>query len=185
MNLNRVILIGRLAADPESRNTTTGQQVASLRIVTNRTWTDANHQKQESAEFHSVTLWGRLAEIASQYLRKGGLVMIEGRLQTRSWAGQDGQKRYRTEIVAENLQLGPRTEGGSSYGGQSNNYSRSNTNTMPVSRPPVAPAPSQSEPMLDAEDEIPVINQDEPVSDPIIESDELEEKEVDLKDIPF
>ncbi|OGN20147.1 MAG: hypothetical protein A3F25_01340 [Candidatus Yanofskybacteria bacterium RIFCSPHIGHO2_12_FULL_45_19b] len=196
MNLNRVILIGRLAADPESRNTTTGQQVVSLRIVTNRTWTDANRQKQESAEFHSVTLWGRLAEIASQYLRKGGLVMIEGRLQTRSWAGQDGQKRYRTEIVAENLQMGPRTEGGS-YGGQGGSYNR----PAPMSRPAIAPAhslparletsqpepvsASQDGPMLDAEDDIPVINQDEPVSDPIIESDELEEKEVDLKDIPF
>ena len=196
MNLNRVILIGRLAADPESRNTTTGQQVVSLRIVTNRTWTDANRQKQESAEFHSVTLWARLAEIASQYLRKGGLVMIEGRLQTRSWAGQDGQKRYRTEIVAENLQMGPRSEGGS-YGGQGGSYNR----PAPMSRPAIAPAPSlsarletsqpepvsasQGGPMLDVEDDIPVINQDEPVSDPIIESDELEEKEVDLKDIPF
>ena len=193
MNLNRVILIGRLAADPESRNTTTGQQVVSLRIVTNRTWTDANRQKQESAEFHSVTLWGRLAEIANQYLRKGGLVMIEGRLQTRSWAGQDGQKRYRTEIVAENLQMGPRSEGGS-YGGQGGSYNR----PAPMSRPAIAPTtPSQSTsqpepvstsqggPMLDMEDEIPVINQDEPDSDPIIESDELEEKEVDLKDIPF
>lgn len=196
MNLNRVILIGRLAADPESRNTTTGQQVVSLRIVTNRTWTDANHQKQESAEFHSVTLWARLAEIANQYLRKGGLVMIEGRLQTRSWTGQDGQKRYRTEIVAENLQLGPRTEGGSSYGGQSSNYNRpapapvSTSQGGPMSRPATPVVSDQSQPspggpMLDAEDEIPVINQDEPVSDPIIESDELEEKEVDLKDIPF
>ena len=111
MNLNRVILIGRLAADPESRTTAGGQSVASMRIVTNRVWKDQSGPKQEQAEFHSITLWGRLAQIATQYLKKGGLVMVEGRLQTRSWTGQDNVKKYRTEIVADRVQFGPKRAG--------------------------------------------------------------------------
>src|SRR3989338_3695897 len=108
MNLNKVILIGRLTQDPETRSTPSGQTVATLRMATNRVWTNQGGQKQEAVEFHTIVAWGRLAEIAGQYMKKGGLAMIEGRLQTRSWVGQDGQKKYRTEIVAENLQLGPR-----------------------------------------------------------------------------
>ncbi len=108
MNLNKVYLIGRLTADPESRTTQGGQTVTNFRMATNRVWTDSSGQKNESPEYHTIVAWGRLAEIASQYLRKGGLVMIEGRLQTRSWDAQDGSKRYRTEVVAETLQLGPR-----------------------------------------------------------------------------
>ena len=173
MNLNRVILIGRMAADPEVRTTNTGQSVVSMRMVTNRTWKDQSGQKQEQAEFHSVTLWGRLADIASQYLRKGGLVMIEGRLQTRSWMNKDNVKQYRAEIVAESLQLGPRSASGEGSGG---GYSRSfNTPSTPAKQPAAEVA----------EEDIPVINENEPISEPIIDSDEVEEKEVDLKDIPF
>lgn len=109
MNLNKVFLIGRLTADPEVRNTPSGQSVCSLRMVTNRVFKDQAGQKQEKAEFHTVVLWRRLAEIASQYLKKGSLVMIEGRLETRSWQDNQGQKRYRTEILAERMQLGPRS----------------------------------------------------------------------------
>ena len=182
MNLNKVILIGRLAADPEARTTTSGQEVASIRVVTNRVWSGADGQKQEQAEFHSVTLWGRLAQIASQYLKKGGLVMIEGRLQTRSWVGQDGQKKYRTEIVAENLQLGPRP----ANAGQ-DTAPRSQGNGFNAGTGYSHPAPSQkftSQPKPKeniAEEEIPVINEDEP----IIADSEIEETTVDLKDIPF
>ncbi|MDP3901254.1 MAG: single-stranded DNA-binding protein [bacterium] len=111
MNFNRVILIGNIAADPEVRTTPSGQQVASLRIATNRTWTDKQGAKQSQAEFHNVVAWGRLAEIISQYVQKGSLMMIEGRLQTRSWEGKDGVKRYRTEVIAENIQLGPKGAG--------------------------------------------------------------------------
>jgi len=108
MNLNKVFVLGRLTADPQLRQTTTGQNVGSFSIATNRVWNDKAGQRQESTEFHNIVVWGRQAEIASQYLRKGGLVLIEGRLQTRSWEDKQGQKRYTTEIVAERLQLGPR-----------------------------------------------------------------------------
>ncbi|MDO8495790.1 MAG: single-stranded DNA-binding protein [bacterium] len=179
MNLNKVILIGRLAADPESRTTTGGQEVVSLRVVTNRVWNSADGQKQEQAEFHSVTLWGRLAQIANQYLKKGGLVMIEGRLQTRSWTGTDNQKKYRTEIVGENLQLGPRS---ASSGQESTPRSYNNGGGSGYSKPaPSQKFTSQSKPKEDMEEQIPVINEDEP----IIASNEIEETTVDLKDIPF
>src|SRR3989344_5261282 len=99
MNLNKVFLIGRVAADPESRTTPSGQQVATIRIATNRVWNDrTSGQKNEQVEFHTIVAWGGLADICQKYLRKGQLVMFEGRLQTRSWQGQDGVKRYRTEI---------------------------------------------------------------------------------------
>ena len=108
MNLNKVVIVGNAVDAPEMRTTQSGQQVASLRVATNRMWKDSQGQRQKSTEFHSVVLWGRLAEIASQYLQKGSLVLIEGRLQTRSWEDSSGQKKYRTEIVAESMQLGPR-----------------------------------------------------------------------------
>jgi len=112
MNLNKVIIVGNAVDAPEMRTTQSGQQVANLRVATNRMWKDAQGQRQKSSEFHGVVLWGRLAEIASQYLQKGSLVLIEGRLQTRSWEDSSGQKKYRTEIVAEAMQLGPRLTSG-------------------------------------------------------------------------
>jgi single-strand DNA-binding protein len=109
MNLNKVILIGRLTNDPEAKTIPSGQMVCSFGLATNRVWTNQEtKQKEEKTEFHSIVLWRRLAEIASQYLSKGSLVLIEGRVQTRSWQDQTGNKRYRTEIVAENIQLGPK-----------------------------------------------------------------------------
>ena len=117
--LNRAQIIGNLTRDPESRQTPGGQMVASLSIATNRTWTDKSGQKQEQADFHNVVLWGKLAEIASQYLKKGRKIFIEGRMQTRDWTGEDGQKRYRTEIVAENMILLDRGEGAPTGGSMS------------------------------------------------------------------
>src|SRR3989338_11101141 len=113
MNLNKIFLLGRVATDPESRSTSTGQNVCSFRLVTNRIFT-VNGQKQERADFHSIVLWRRLAEIASQYLTKGALVLIEGRVETRSWQDASGQKKFRTEIVAEKMQLGPKSASASS-----------------------------------------------------------------------
>ena len=110
MDLNKVMIIGRLTRDPELRNTPAGKAVATIGLATNRAWVDANGQKQKQTEFHNVVLWSKLGEIANQYLRKGGQVYIEGRLQTREWTGQDGVKRYRTEIVGESMiMLGSRT----------------------------------------------------------------------------
>ncbi len=97
------MIIGRLTRDPELKNTPTGKAVATISLATNRTWVDAKGQKQKQTEFHNVVLWSKLAEIANQYLRKGGKVYMEGRLQTREWTGQDGVKRYRTEIVGDNM----------------------------------------------------------------------------------
>jgi single-strand DNA-binding protein len=110
MNLNKVILVGNVVSDPELRSTPSGQSVCNFRMATNRMWKDKNtNQQQKETEFHTIVAWGRLAEIASQFLTKGGLVMIEGRLRTRSWQDQTGVKKFRTEIVAERLQLGPKT----------------------------------------------------------------------------
>ena len=111
MNLNKVFLIGRLTRDPEVRALPSGQQVASFGLATDRYYQDKSAQKQQKTEFHNIVVFGRLSQIASQYLTKGSLAMIEGRLQTRSWQDSTGQKRSRTEIVAERLQLGPKSAG--------------------------------------------------------------------------
>lgn len=111
MNLNKVILIGRLTRDPEVKSLPSGQQVSTFGLATNRVFTDKSGQKKEQTEFHNIVLFGRLAEIAGQYLTKGALAMIEGRLQTRSWQDAAGNKHSRTEIVAQSLQLGPRAAG--------------------------------------------------------------------------
>jgi single-strand DNA-binding protein len=103
MNLNKVMIIGNLTRDPEMRTTPTGQSVTSFGVATSHSWTNANGEKEEKTEFHNIVAWGKLAEICAQYLSKGRKVYVEGRLQTRDWQGQDGVKRYRTEIIAENM----------------------------------------------------------------------------------
>lgn len=113
MDLNRATLIGRLTRDPELRSLPSGKTVTTFGLATGRVWTDAQGQKQKQTEFHNIVMWSKLGEIANQYLRKGRQAYIEGRLQTRDWTGQDGVKRYRTEIVADNMiMLGSRPEGG-------------------------------------------------------------------------
>jgi single-strand DNA-binding protein len=103
MNLNKVMLIGNLTRDPELRSTPAGDSVAGFSIATNFTWKDKAGQKQEKAEFHNIVAWRKLAEIIGQYLKKGSKIYIEGRLQTRNWEDQNGTKRYRTEIIADNM----------------------------------------------------------------------------------
>lgn len=103
MDLNKAMIIGRLARNPELRTTPNGQSVTSFSIATNRVFTDAQGQKQERAEFHNIVAWGKLAEICNQFLTKGKRTYIEGRLQTREWEGKDGNRRFTTEIVAENM----------------------------------------------------------------------------------
>ena len=112
--LNHVILIGNLGRDPELRTTQSGQTVANLRLATSRRWTDRDGNRQDETEWHTIVCWGRQAEIAGQYLTRGKLVSVEGRLQTRSWEDkQTGQKRYATEIVCRNFQmLGGRGDSG-------------------------------------------------------------------------
>ncbi len=112
MNLNKVFVLGNLTRDPELRQTPGGQAVCSFAVATNRFYNDSSGQKQKQAEFHNIVAWGRQAEIVNQYLRKGSPVLVEGRLQTRSWQDNQGVKHWRTEIIAERVQLGPRGSGG-------------------------------------------------------------------------
>lgn len=156
MNVNKVILVGRLTRDPEIRSTSTGQNVASISIATNRVWKDKSGQRQEQTEYHNIVLWGRLAEIAGQYLTKGQEAYFEGRLATRKYSGKDGIERRVTEVVAENMQLGSRAGG-------------SGTGFSPSSPSPVKP---QAQPGAQ-EESIPTINLDE------------EEEEVRIEDVPF
>ena len=104
--VNKVILVGNLGVDPETRYSASGGAITNIRIATNESWTDRQtNERRERTEWHRVVLFSRLAEVAEQYLRKGSQVFIEGRIQTRKWQGQDGQDRYTTEIVANDLQM--------------------------------------------------------------------------------
>ncbi|MFH1286240.1 MAG: single-stranded DNA-binding protein [Candidatus Magasanikbacteria bacterium] len=113
MDLNRATVLGRLTRDPEVRTTPSGKTVANIGVATGRVWTDQAGAKQEKTEFHNCVLWGKIGEIAGQYLSKGRKVYVEGRLETRDWTGKDGVKRYRTEIIVDNLIMldGPRGGG--------------------------------------------------------------------------
>lgn len=137
MNLNKAMLIGNLTRDPEVRNTPTGLTVASFSIATNQVWTDQSGQKKERVDYHNIVVWRRLAEICSQYLHKGSKIYIEGRMQTRDWTGQDGIKRYRTEIVGENMIMLDRA-------GQQGSRPAGNINEQP-------PMPSE-EPVIEVPD---------------------------------
>ena len=119
MSLNKVQLIGNLTRDPEIKQIPGGQTVASFGLATNFTWTDKSGEKQSKTEFHNIVVWGKLAEIIGQYLKKGSKAYIEGRLQTRDWEAEDGTRKYRTEIVADNMiMLDRKGEGGMSSDSQ-------------------------------------------------------------------
>lgn len=141
MNLNKAMIIGNLTRDPEMRATASGQNVASFSVATSLTWTDNAGQQQKKTEFHNIVAWRKLAEICGQYLKKGSKVYIEGRLQTTDWTGQDGVKRYRTEIVAENMIMLDRAGNSDNFGGNNFNAGK--------------PAPKNQE------EELPTINADE------------------------
>jgi single-strand DNA-binding protein len=126
MYFNRAIIIGNLTRDPELRSLPSGIQVASLSVATNRVWKDKNGAKQESTDYHNVVVFGR------QYLRKGASVMVEGRMQTRSWDAADGQKKYRTEVVADRIQFGPRRDGAAPAGATPAQASKSEDQPAPA-----------------------------------------------------
>ena len=111
MYFNRAIIIGNLTRDPEFRSLPSGVQIATIGVATNRVWKDKKGAKQESTHYHNVVVFGRQAETTAQYLRKGSSVLVEGRMQTRSWDAADGVKKYRTEVVADRIQFGPRRDG--------------------------------------------------------------------------
>jgi len=144
MDLNKAQLIGRLTRDPETRSTQGGQTVTTFSVATGFQWTDKDGQKQERTEFHNVVAWRKLAEICAQYLTKGKQIYIEGRLQTRSWEGQDGQKKYRTEIVADEMIMLGSAGGGGAPASQA----------APASKPQVASEPAAKAAEAPSKDEI-------------------------------
>lgn len=157
--VNKVILIGNVGADPELRYTPGGTAVSNFNMATNESWNDSGGEKQERTEWHRIVVWGRLAEICNQYLRKGSKVYIEGRLQTRSWDGQDGQKRYTTEVVARDMQmLDSRDDMGggmdSGYGGNSQVASAPQTAPQAASAPHGG-MPDSEPPPYAADDDLP------------------------------
>ncbi|MEK7669361.1 MAG: single-stranded DNA-binding protein [Patescibacteria group bacterium] len=115
MYINKAFIYGNLTRDPELKSLPSGSQVCEFSVATNRVWKDKNGAKQESVDYHNIVVFGRQAELIKQYLHKGSGVFLEGRIQTRSWDAQDGTKRYRTEIVADRIQFGPKS--GASTGG--------------------------------------------------------------------
>lgn len=149
MNFNKAIVLGRLTRDPEQRSLPSGQPVVNFGLATSRFYTDKSGTKQNVPEFHNIVAFGKLAEICARFLKKGGLVLVEGRIQTRSWQDKDGNKRSRTEIVMESMQLGPKAGQGGS-------------------QPPASSKPSPA-------DDIPVIDQEAPIA----EDTEQEEINVD------
>ena len=112
MNLNKAFILGNLTRDPELRQTPGGQSVCTFGVATNSFFQDKSGQRQQKTEFHNVVVWGRQAEVASQFLKKGGLVLVEGRLQTRTWQDKQGVNHRTTEIISERLEFGPRMGGG-------------------------------------------------------------------------
>ena len=138
MNLNKAMIIGNLTRDPEQKTTPQGTPVTTFSVATNMIWTDQQGQKQEKVEYHNIVAWRKLAEICGQYLKKGSKIYVEGRLQTRDWEGQDGVRRYRTEIVAENMIMLDRA-------GSFSSTSRSEEAPMPSNESPSGENPSDSE----------------------------------------
>ena len=156
MNLNKVFILGRVTADLQLRTTAGGQSVVTFSIATNRNWTDKGGQKQEETEFHNVVAWGRQAEVANQFLRRGSLVLVEGRLQTRSWEDKQGAQRKTTEIIVDQLQLGPRST--NPGGGEGGGSSWSGSSSKPAAG---SSAKTEGTGQPAAEEEIPIINVDE------------------------
>jgi len=111
MYLNKALVIGNLTRDPEIKSLPSGIQVCTFSLATNRVWKNKEGVKQESADYHNIVVFGRQAETTAQFLRKGASALVEGRMQTRSWDAADGTKKYRTEIVADRIQFGPRPTG--------------------------------------------------------------------------
>ena len=143
-SLNRAMILGNVTRDPEGRTTPDGTPVTSFGVATNFRWTDAQGQRQERAEFHNIVAWRKLAEICAQYIKKGSKIYVEGRIQTRSWEDQQGQKKYRTEIVADNVILLDRPS--------------SSSNANDAGRTPPEPQASEPQP---------------PVAEPVINVEEI------------
>jgi single-strand DNA-binding protein len=145
MNLNKVFILGRVTADPQLRTIPSGQSVTTFGVATNRVWTGKDGKRQEETEFHNVVVWGRQAEIATQFLRKGTLVLIEGRLRTRAWQDKQGQSHRTVEIICDRMQLGPRPAGTLSAAGDKP--------AVPAKELEVESAPTEDIPIIDLDSE--------------------------------
>lgn len=166
MNLNKVFILGRLTRDPEQRTLPSGRPVSSFGMATNRVWTNQeSKEKQEQTEFHNIVAFGKLAEICNQYLNKGQLVLIEGRIQTRFWEDQNGNKRSRTEIIAEGMQMGPKARG--SRGSEETLETAAATEEVPVEEIKEEPEEKKKKKSSKKKENNPG------------------EEEIDVKDIPF
>jgi len=178
MNLNKAFVLGNVTRDPEVKSLPSGQQVTSFSIATNRFYSSQAGEKKQETEFHNIVCFGKLADISARYLNKGSLVLIEGRIKTRNWQDSAGVKHYKTEIVAETMQLGPKGSGAgnSNYGDSGSNYKK----------PYQAPEPD----MPARQEEIPIIEESygPPSADteqgPVTFEDNAAD-EIDVKDIPF
>lgn len=141
MYLNKVIILGNLTRDPELRALPSGIKVASFSLATNRTWKDQSGKKQDATEYHNIVAFGKLAELIGQYSKKGSSLYVEGRLQTRSWDDKtSGEKKYRTEIVMESFQFGPRPAGDAAAQGQTRVWRKEDEGKKPE-----APAHEESD----------------------------------------
>jgi len=174
MNLNKIFILGNVTRTPESRSLPSGQQVVNFGLATNRFYTDSLGQKKQDTEFHNVVCFGKLADISSRYLNKGSLVLIEGRVKTRNWINSQGIKQYRTEVIAETMQLGPKGSGGT----RGSDYQK--------------PEPASVQGSGEAkQDEIPIIEEnytppaDNTETPKAVSFEDNAADEIDVKDIPF
>src|SRR5215213_3772699 len=151
-SVNKVILIGNLGADPETRYLPSGDAVTNIRIATSENWKDKSGEKQEHTEWHRIAFFGRLAEIAGEYLKKGSQVYVEGRIRTRKWQDKEGQDRYSTEIVADSLQMLGSRGGAGEPRGEARGDSPSQ---KPAEAKAAAPAVKKAGKFDDMEDDIP------------------------------
>lgn len=163
MNLNKVFILGNVTQDPQIRQLPDGRLVANFGVATNRIYNDQTGERREQAEFHNVVAFGRNAEIIQQYVQKGSLILIEGRLQTRSWDDPSGTKKYRTEIITERLQLGPKSIQTSGERGVVEEQSKE----------------------ISGEEEVPIVEENSSDSDNQKSKDDEEEEEINLDDIPL
>lgn len=172
MNFNKAFVLGNVTRQPEMRALPSGQSVVNFGVATNRIYTDASGAKKQTTEFHNIVAFGKLADICAKYLNKGSLVLVEGRIQTRNWVNSTGQKQYRTEIIMENMQMGPR---GARSGESSFAPSRETSKTDDI---PVIEENYKPQPNIEAQDIPP-----KEVSGP--EPETTGEEEINVKDIPF
>jgi len=174
MNLNKAFILGNLTNQPESKALPSGQSVVNFGVATNRYYTDKSGEKQQDTQFHNIVAFGKLADISSRYLKKGGLVLVEGRIRTRSWQDSSNNRRYRTEIIARNIQLPPKSWSTSSSSGEASK-NKSKTNDIPIIEEERNTPPKKNKKPKNKNNKKPNKSS----------SKNSSEEEIDVEDIPF